>query len=57
MKKEFTVNPVSGYLALLLAVLFLGGAIGGFVLELICARCNSDTAVYFYNSRVHSGVS
>jgi regulator of protease activity HflC (stomatin/prohibitin superfamily) len=35
MKKEFTVKPVSGYLALLLAVLFLGGAIGSFVLELI----------------------
>jgi len=35
MKKEFTVKPISGYLALLLAILFLGGAIGGFVLELI----------------------
>jgi len=35
MKKEFTVKPVSGYLALLLAVLFLGGAIGTFLLELI----------------------
>ena len=35
MKKEFTVKPVSGYLALLLAVLFLGGAIGGFAFELI----------------------
>jgi regulator of protease activity HflC (stomatin/prohibitin superfamily) len=35
MKSEFTVKPVSGYLALLLAIIFLGGAIGGFVLELI----------------------
>ena len=35
MKKEFIVKPVSGYLALLLSVLFLGGAIGGFVLLLI----------------------
>ena len=35
MKKEFTVKPISGYLALLLAILFLGGAIGGFALELI----------------------
>ena len=35
MKNEFTVKPVSGYLALLFAILFLGGAIGGFVLELI----------------------
>jgi regulator of protease activity HflC (stomatin/prohibitin superfamily) len=35
MKKEFTVKPISGYLALLFAFLFLGGAIGGFVLELI----------------------
>ena len=35
MKKEFTVKPVSGYVALLTAVLFLGGAAGAFVLELI----------------------
>jgi regulator of protease activity HflC (stomatin/prohibitin superfamily) len=34
MKKEFTVKPISGYLALLLAVVFLCSAIGGFVLEL-----------------------
>jgi regulator of protease activity HflC (stomatin/prohibitin superfamily) len=35
MKKEFTVKPVSGYLALLFAFLFLGGAIVGFILEFI----------------------
>lgn len=35
MKKEFTVKPVSGYLALLFAIIFLGVAIGGFSLELI----------------------
>jgi regulator of protease activity HflC (stomatin/prohibitin superfamily) len=35
MKNEFTVKPISGYLALLLAFVFLGGAIGGFALELI----------------------
>jgi len=35
MKNEFTVNPISGYLALLFAALFLGGAVGGFALELI----------------------
>jgi regulator of protease activity HflC (stomatin/prohibitin superfamily) len=35
MKNEFTVNPISGYLALLFAILFFGGAIGGFLLELI----------------------
>jgi regulator of protease activity HflC (stomatin/prohibitin superfamily) len=35
MKKEFAVKPVSGYLALLLAIVFLCGAIGGFVIELI----------------------
>ena len=57
MKKEFTVKPVSGYLALLLAVLFLGGAIGGFALDVNPARCYSDTAVYFYNSGIHSCVS
>lgn len=37
MKNEFTVKPISGYLALLLAILFFGGAIGGFVLEIIWA--------------------
>jgi len=35
MKNEFTVKPISGYLALLIAFLFLGGAIGGLVLKLI----------------------
>ncbi len=35
MKNEFTVKPVSGYVALLLAILLLGGAIGGFLLEMI----------------------
>lgn len=35
MKNEFTVKPVSGYLALLLAFIFLGGAIGGFAAMLI----------------------
>jgi regulator of protease activity HflC (stomatin/prohibitin superfamily) len=35
MKKEFTVKPVSGYLALLFAFLFLCGAIIGFLLEFI----------------------
>jgi regulator of protease activity HflC (stomatin/prohibitin superfamily) len=35
MKKEFSVKPVSGYVALLLAVLFLAGTIGGFILEMI----------------------
>ena len=35
MKKEFTVNPVSGYLALLVALVFIGGAIAGFAFEMI----------------------
>ena len=35
MKKEFSVKPVSGYLALLVALLFIGGAIAGFVFEII----------------------
>jgi regulator of protease activity HflC (stomatin/prohibitin superfamily) len=35
MKKEFTVKPVSGYLAVLAAFIFLLGAIAGFVLEYI----------------------
>jgi regulator of protease activity HflC (stomatin/prohibitin superfamily) len=35
MKKEFTVKPVSGYLALLFAFIFLGGAIIAFLLEFI----------------------
>lgn len=35
MKQEFTVKPVSGYVALLIAILFFGGAIAGFVYEII----------------------
>jgi regulator of protease activity HflC (stomatin/prohibitin superfamily) len=35
MKKEFTVKPISGYIALLAAFLFLGGAITAFILEMI----------------------
>jgi regulator of protease activity HflC (stomatin/prohibitin superfamily) len=35
MKQEFTVKPVSGYLALLMAFLFVGGAIAGYAFEII----------------------
>jgi regulator of protease activity HflC (stomatin/prohibitin superfamily) len=35
MKQEFTVKPVSGYLALLIAFLFIGGAIAGFAYQII----------------------
>lgn len=35
MKKEFVIKPMSGYFALLAALLFLGGAIAGFIYELI----------------------
>ncbi len=35
MKHEFPKKPVSGYLALLAAFLFIGGAIAGFVFEII----------------------
>jgi regulator of protease activity HflC (stomatin/prohibitin superfamily) len=35
MKQEFVVKPMSGYLALLIALLLLGGAIAGFVNEII----------------------
>jgi regulator of protease activity HflC (stomatin/prohibitin superfamily) len=35
MKQEFTVKPVSGYLALLMATLFIGGAIAGFAFSII----------------------
>ena len=35
MKKEFAVRPLSGYLALLVEVLFAGGAIAGFIHEII----------------------
>ena len=35
MKKEIIVKPVSGYLAVVMAILFLGGAIAGFAYELI----------------------
>jgi regulator of protease activity HflC (stomatin/prohibitin superfamily) len=35
MKQELTVKPVSGYLALLIAFLFIGGAIAGFAFQII----------------------
>jgi len=35
MKQEFTVKPISGYLALLMAILFIGGAIAGFAFQII----------------------
>ena len=35
MKKEITVKPLSGYLAVLMAILFIGGAIAGFAYEII----------------------
>jgi regulator of protease activity HflC (stomatin/prohibitin superfamily) len=35
MKQEFTVNPISGYFALLMAILFIGGAIAGFAFNII----------------------
>jgi regulator of protease activity HflC (stomatin/prohibitin superfamily) len=37
MKQEFTVKPFSGYVALLAAILLLGGAIAGFAYEVIWA--------------------
>jgi regulator of protease activity HflC (stomatin/prohibitin superfamily) len=35
MKQEFTVNPISGYFAVLMAFLFVGGAIAGFAFNII----------------------
>ena len=35
MKQEFSVKPISGYLAVLAAILLLGGAIAGFAYEII----------------------
>jgi regulator of protease activity HflC (stomatin/prohibitin superfamily) len=35
MKQEFTIRPLSGYLALLIAILFLGGAIVAFIFSII----------------------
>jgi regulator of protease activity HflC (stomatin/prohibitin superfamily) len=35
MKQEFSIKPMSGYLALLIALLLLGGAITGFIYEVI----------------------
>ncbi|HEX7492980.1 MAG TPA: SPFH domain-containing protein [Bacteroidales bacterium] len=37
MKQEVIVKPISGYLALLMAALFLGGALAGFAFEMIWA--------------------
>jgi regulator of protease activity HflC (stomatin/prohibitin superfamily) len=33
MKKEFIVKPVTGYLAILMALIFIGGAISAFIFE------------------------
>lgn len=35
MKQELTFKPISGYIALLVVILFLGGAIAGFAFEVI----------------------
>ncbi len=35
MKKEFTVKPMSGYVALLMAIFFIGGAVAGFAFGVI----------------------
>jgi regulator of protease activity HflC (stomatin/prohibitin superfamily) len=35
MKQEFTIKPLSGYLAVLMALLFIGGAIAVFVFNII----------------------
>jgi len=35
MKQEFIVKPNSGYLAVLMSILFIGGAIAGFAYEII----------------------
>ncbi len=35
MKQEFTAEPLSGYVAFLMAVLFIGGAIAGFAFQII----------------------
>lgn len=35
MKQEFTVKPISGYIAVLVAALLLGGSIAGFAYEII----------------------
>jgi regulator of protease activity HflC (stomatin/prohibitin superfamily) len=35
MKQEFTVKPISGYVAVLAAILLLGGAVAGFAFEII----------------------
>jgi hypothetical protein len=32
MKQEYSVGPVSGYVALPVAILFIGGAIAGFAI-------------------------
>jgi regulator of protease activity HflC (stomatin/prohibitin superfamily) len=35
MKQEFTIKPISGYLAVLMTILFVGGAIAGFIFNII----------------------
>ena len=48
MKQEFTVKPISGYLALLIAILFIGGAIAGFAFKIIWLGVVLTLAFYFY---------
>ena len=47
MKQEFTVKPISGYLALLMALLFLGGAIAGFHFKIIWLGLYTDLFCLF----------
>jgi len=35
MKQEYSVKPISGYVAVLVALLLIGGAIAGFAFEII----------------------
>jgi regulator of protease activity HflC (stomatin/prohibitin superfamily) len=35
MKQEFTIKPISGYFATLMAFIFLGGSVAGFAFEII----------------------
>jgi len=47
MKQEFTVKPISGYLAVGMAIIFLGCAIAGFAFELIWLGVISTILFFF----------
>lgn len=47
MKQELTFKPISGYIALLVIILLLGGAVAGFVAEIIWLGVTMTVLLFF----------